>query len=249
MREGNGFRVDLSDGSSRTCLSVISATGTWSKPFVPYYSGNELFSGRQIHSASYKTADDFSGQRVIVVGGGNSGAQIIADLRGVAETIWVTQAPPVFLPDEVDGRVLFENASARVRGDIEANTTLGDIVMVAPVKAARDRGLLNAVRPFKQFIETGVVWADHTTSKIDAVIWCTGFRAALDHLKPLGVVEPNGRVEVIEQQSVKEPSLWLTGYGNWTGAASATLVGAGRTAREFVPRMVTDLASFTPQQR
>ena len=63
----------------------------------------------------------------------------------------------------------------------------------------------------------------------------------------MGVVEPNGRVEVIEQQSAKEPSLWLTGYGNWTGAASATLVGAGRTAREFVPRLVTDLVSSSPR--
>ncbi|MHC5230711.1 ArsO family NAD(P)H-dependent flavin-containing monooxygenase [Brucella tritici] len=240
-RESDVLRVILADGSSRTCHAVISATGTWSKPFVPDYLGKDLFSGVQIHSAHYETADDFAGQRVLIVGGGNSGAQILADLSTVAETIWVTLTPPVFLPDEIDGRVLFENASARVRGDVDANTTIGDIIMVAPVKAARDRGVLNAVRPFKQFTEDGVVWADQTETKIDAVIWCTGFRPATDHLKPLGVVEPNGRVQVIEQRSIKEPGLWLAGYGNWTGAASATLIGAGRTAREFVPRLVADL--------
>ncbi|WP_376711417.1 NAD(P)-binding domain-containing protein, partial [Pseudochrobactrum lubricantis] len=84
IREGDGFRVDLSDGSSRTCLSVISATGTWSKPFIPVYPGNELFSGRQVHSASYKTADDFIDQRVLVVGGGNSGAQIMV----LSQSFW-----------------------------------------------------------------------------------------------------------------------------------------------------------------
>lgn len=244
-REGDVLRVTLADGSSRTCLSVVSATGTWSKPFIPDYPGNDLFSGVQMHSAHYKAANDFAGQRVLVVGGGNSAAQILAELSAVAETIWVTLTPPVLLPDEIDGRVLFENASARVRGDVESNTTIGDIIMVAPVKAARDRGVLNAVRPFKQFTETGIIWADHTASKINAVIWCTGFRPATDHLQSLGVVEPNGRVEVIEQQSVKEPRLWLAGYGNWTGAASATLVGAGRTAREFVPRLVSDITSVS----
>jgi putative flavoprotein involved in K+ transport len=41
---------------------------------------------------------------------------------------------------------------------------------------------------------------------------------------------------------VKEPRLWLMGYGDWTGAASVTLIGAGRTAREVVPRVVAALA-------
>ena len=91
--------------------------------------------------------------RVLVVGGGNSGAQILAELSLVADATWVTLDDPVFLPDDVDGRVLFERASARVRGDFSeaATTTLGDIVMVPPVKAARDRGVLQAVRPFERF--------------------------------------------------------------------------------------------------
>jgi hypothetical protein len=38
------------------------------------------------------------------------------------------------------------------------------------------------------------------------------------------------------------PRLWLAGYGNWTGAASATLIGAGRTARDLVPRIAAALA-------
>ena len=66
--------------------------------------------------------------RVLVVGGGNSGAQILAELSLVADATWVTLDDPVFLPDDVDGRVLFERASARVRGDFSeaATTTLGD---------------------------------------------------------------------------------------------------------------------------
>lgn len=115
--------------------------------------------------------------------------------------------------------------------------------MVPPVKEARDRGVLQAVRPFARFTVNGVAWSDGTTSPVDAVVWCTGFLPATRHLRPLGVVGTDGRVEVREQRSIAEPRLWLAGYGNWTGAASATLIGAGRTARDLVPQIVADLDS------
>ncbi|WP_322517575.1 FAD-dependent oxidoreductase [Rhodopseudomonas palustris] len=243
-RDGELLRLEFEDRRSITARAVVSATGTWRAPYIPAYADRDRFHGVQLHSAEYQNPDPFAGKRVLIVGGGNSGAQILAEVSEGAETVWVTRKDPVFLPDDVDGRVLFERASARVRGDFDpvANTTLGDIVMVPPVKAARARGVLNAVRPFERFTESGVVWRDGSESRHDAVLWCTGFRLATDHLRSLGVVESDGRIEVVDQRSVKEPRLWLAGYGNWTGAASATLIGAGRTARELVPRISAALA-------
>lgn len=235
-REDQRLRLRLNDQRSLTARAVVSATGTWGAPYIPNYAGRALFRGIHLHSAHYRSPQPFAGKRVLIVGGGNSGAQILAEVSEVAETIWVTLKEPIFLPDDVDGRVLFERASARVRGDFDqaATTTLGDIVMVPPVKEARDRGVLTSVRPFERFTATGVVWRDGTETQIDAVLWCTGFRPATEHLRPLGVVDPDGRVGVNDQRAAKEPRLWLAGYGNWTGAASATLIGAGRTARELV---------------
>lgn len=227
---------------------MISATGTWRAPYWPAYPGQEMFQGLQIHSARYQSPVSFAGQRVLVVGGGNSGAQILAEVSEVAETTWVTPTPPSFLPDDVDGRVLFERATARwqaqqgVGVDAPPPGGLGDIVMVAPVKAARMRGVLNAVRPFSRFTPTGVVWPDGRESEVDAVIWCTGFRPALQHLAGLGVLEVEGRVAVEGTRSVKEPRLWLVGYGEWTGFASATLTGVMRTARETVRQVAEVLA-------
>lgn len=226
--------------ASRT---VVSATGTWSEPFVPSVEGSDEFAGQQIHSARYRSPAGFAGQRVLVVGGGNSGAQIHAELSEVSDSTWVTLSDPVLLPDDVDGRVLFERASARVLGTDKGASvgSLGDIVMVAPVRAARDRGDLQSVRPFQRFTPSGVTWQDGTESAIDAVIWCTGFRPTLRHLLELGVVEADGRVANHNGQSTKQPGLFLAGYGNWVSPASATLIGAGRSARELVPDILTAL--------
>lgn len=237
-------------GADWTASVVVSATGTWSEPFIPAYPGIEMFAGRHLHSAQYRTPDEFAGKRVLVVGGGNSGAQIFAELSKVATATWVTVEPPTFLPDDVDGRVLFERATARWQAQAEGRDSgpplggLGDIVMVPPVREARARGVLRTVRPPVGFTRDGVIWEDGSPSQVDAVIWCTGFRPALRHLAPLGVLEADGRVEVLGGRSTKEPRLWLVGYGDWTGTASATLAGVTRAARTAVMEIKDRLMSI-----
>ena len=234
-------RLELvTDRGRLAANTVISATGTWSHPYVPDIPGRDYFKGTQVHSAHYRGPESFSGQTVVVVGGGNSGAQIMAEVAPVARALWVTTEDPLFLPDEVDGRVLFERAVARMKagpGDAPVGG-IGDIVMVPPVKEARARGDLGTVRPFREMTADGVVWPDGTAMKVDAIIWCTGFRPALVHLANLGVVEQDGRVQVQGQRSAKEPRLWLAGYGDWTGPGSATLMGAARTARDLVTSLL-----------
>ncbi len=234
-------RIGLGAGSALVKgRAVVSATGTWSDPYVPDYPGRGGFLGEQTHSAFYRAPEPYRGKKVLIVGGGNSAAQILAEVSKVARTTWATLEEPRFLPDDVDGRVLFERATERYRARQEGREGpptggLGDVVMVPPIKEARERGVLRSAGPFERFTEGGVVWPDGRGEAFDAVIWCTGFRPSLGHLRPLGVVGEDGRVEVAEggagTRSVAEPRLWLVGYGKWTGFASATLVGVGRSAR------------------
>jgi len=227
--------------------TVVAATGSWQKLFIPDYPGREEFAGVQIHSANYRSPDRFAGKRVLVVGAGNSGAQIMAELSIFADATWATLEEPRFLPDDVDGRVLFDVASEKYRALTFGSTghehtekkpksrdLLGSIVMVEPVREARGRGGLSSRRMFVRITENGVVWSDGSEEYIDAIIWCTGFKPALDFLKPLNIAEETGKVEVKGTRSVREPRLWLVGYGNWTGFASATLIGVGRSSRATV---------------
>jgi thioredoxin reductase len=223
--------------------AVVSATGTWRAPFIPDVPGRELFAGRQLHSSQYGGPEAFAGARVLVVGGGNSGAQVLADVSNVADTCWSTERPPRFLPDDADGRVLFQQASVQWAATQAGRLLppspggLGDIVMVPPVVDARARGVLVAQGPLQRLTTHGAIWPDGTARQFDAVIWCTGFRPALAHLDDLHVRDASGRVEVDGTRCVKEPRLWLVGYGDWTGYASATLIGVGRTARTTVERI------------
>jgi putative flavoprotein involved in K+ transport len=236
-RDGERLRVEA-DSGTWLARTVISATGTWWRPFLPVVSGHGTYRGRLLHAAGYRSPQAFTGQRVIVVGGGNSGAQIAADLAGHTDLQWITRRPPRFLPDTIDGRALFDTATARRRAldggaaDTAGVAALGDIVAVPPVRAARDAGLLKAQPMFARLAPQGVEWSDGSRSQADAVIWCTGFRPALSYLAPLGLRRTNGHIPTSGTRSIEEPRLYLLGYGDWTGPASATLIGVGRPARE-----------------
>ena len=112
-------------------------------------------------------------------------------------------------------------------------------MVVDAVREARERGVLRARPMFDRLTERGVAWAGAPELDCDVIIWCTGFRPALQHLAPLGLGD---RVEVDGTRSVREPRLHLLGYGDWTGWASATLIGAGRAAKRAVARIVEQLS-------
>ncbi|MET7889984.1 ArsO family NAD(P)H-dependent flavin-containing monooxygenase [Streptomyces mirabilis] len=236
-RDGELLRVET-DSRTWRARAVLSSTGTWWRPFLPAVPGRGVFGGVQLHTVEYRRPQDFVGRRVIVVGGGNSGAQIAADLAYDHELTWVTQRPPRFLADNIDGRALFDAATGRRRALDEGHTdtggvaSLGDIVAVPPVREARDRGLLKAAPMFSRLTRGGVEWADGTCAEADAVIWCTGFRPALSHLAPLQLRGRRGHIATTGTRAVDEPRLHLLGYGDWTGPASATLIGVGRPARD-----------------
>jgi cation diffusion facilitator CzcD-associated flavoprotein CzcO len=224
---------------------VISATGTWHQPFWPIYPGARAFRGQQLHTVHYRDADPFAGKHVVVVGGGNSAAQLLAEISETTTTTWATHTPPRFLPDDVDGRALFDVATRRAadlaagRPDTGGIAALGDIVMIPPVLAARERGVLHAVPMFEGLSTDGVYWADRE-QRADVIVWATGFRPALAHLRPMHLREPDGTIVVDGTRAVREPALHLLGYGDWTGPGSATLIGVGRTARAAVEALAAN---------
>lgn len=240
VRKEGGIFTLTTDQREYRSRAVISATGTFQKPYLPDVPGRDLFKGQQLHSSEYINADPFKGKEVLIVGAGNSGAQILAEVSKVASTVWAAEKTPQFLPDDVDGRVLFDVASAKYHAMKEGREfkvseyNIGNVVMVPSVKEARDRDVLHSRHTFTSINEHGVVWPDGISQSFDVIIWCTGFGFATDHLAGLGITQQGGKAVCEGTRSVDVEGLWLVGYGSFTGFASATLIGVGRSARQTV---------------
>lgn len=220
---------------------VINATGTWTKPFWPHYPGQERFRGRQVHVADYVSADEFAGQRVVIVGAGVSAIQLLDEISHVAETFWVTRREPEWIEDDFDiaARVA---AIAGVDERVRQGLVPGSVISVTGMywtpwaRAAEARGVLVWHPMFASMEEHGVRMPDGSFVAADAIVWATGFRAALDHLAPLRIRVPGGGIRVDESRATDEPRLFLIGYG-----PSASTIGANRAGRVAVAKIVSEM--------
>jgi len=122
----SGPLVVEADGYAVRAEAVVSATGTWTRPFWPTYPGMRDFVGTQLHASSYRGPEAYAGKRVVVVGGGNTAAQVLAEVSTVADTTWVTTRPPRLMPDDVDGRHLFAVATRRTQAIAAGDPTDSD---------------------------------------------------------------------------------------------------------------------------
>ncbi|MCU1646319.1 MAG: Senecionine N-oxygenase [Nocardia sp.] len=230
--------------SSIRSRGLINATGTWDKPFIPYYRGADRFRGRQLHAHDYRTAAEFAGKQVLVVGGGITAIQLLDEISQVTKTTWVTRREPVFRDKNFgpeDGRAAVAMVEDRVRRGLPP----GSVVSVTGlpeddrVRAAQARGVLDRKPMFDHLETDGIRWADDTFQHIDVILWATGFRSSLDHLAPLRLRGPGGGITMTGQlatQVAADPRIHLIGYG-----PSASTIGANRAGRAAAVELTTYL--------
>jgi len=103
-RNESGWLVDTSAGAF-AAKNVVIATGYDREPFIPDWPGLGEFSGEVLHASAYRSPATFAGRSVLVVGGGNSAADIGVDLvRGGAARVWISiRTPPQIVPRTVGG--------------------------------------------------------------------------------------------------------------------------------------------------
>jgi hypothetical protein len=196
----------------RRARSVVIATGMYGEAVLPAFPGLDRYRGVTAHSSRYVSGRDFAGKRVLVVGLGNTGAEIAADLveQGASlVAVSVRTAPPVvprdFLgtPVQVFGMAL-SGVPARLADRIGQNlarVALGDLTRYGlkraewqPFSAKRipviDVGFTDdlkrgriALRPSTvRFSEGGAVYDDGREEAFDAAIFSTGYATGLDRL-------------------------------------------------------------------
>ncbi len=145
------------DGRSFRSHAVVVTTGANNIPFVPNIEGDDIFAGRILHSRDYRSGAAFAGRRVLVVGMGNTGAEIALDLAEHGATASLSVRSPVnVVHRDVLGRPTQKTSMALARlptpiGDWLAtflcDVTVGDLARLGLVRST--------VSPMRQLREHG----------------------------------------------------------------------------------------------
>lgn len=244
VTERKGRFIIRTNGVQFSARGLINATGTWKTPHCPRYPGWEKFKGRQLHTGEYRSAEEFRGMHVIIVGGGISAVQMLGEVSKVARTTWVTRRPPDFRKYEFNpdlGRKAVALVDQRVREGLPPKSVVS--VTGLPITPAIGDMVENGVmqhRPmFDEITESGVRWSDGSSLEADVIFWNTGFRHSLDHLEPLGLKNQMGGIRMegkLATRVASDPRIHLTGYG-----PSASTIGANRAGRAAARELIDHL--------
>lgn len=128
-REDEYWKVEFSDGSSDVAKHVVIATGVNHVPNIPHWSGEDSFQGTIIHSKKYKNPGPFVGKKVLVVGMGNTGAEIGLDLAEAhVDTSISVRSPVVVVPRDVMGNPVQLTAKKLERLPFKLGDVIGEYV-------------------------------------------------------------------------------------------------------------------------
>jgi putative flavoprotein involved in K+ transport len=155
-RDGAAWALETNDGSFGADRVVV-ATGNNNVPFVPDWPGS--VAGRIVHSSEYRNPEPYRGHRVLVAGGGNSGAEIAVDLAdgGAAEVLLSVRTPPSIVRRDLLG------FPSQVLGiaSMHMPVTVVDHIAATMRRLSfpdLDRyGLTAPARPFSEFLRRRVI--------------------------------------------------------------------------------------------
>ncbi|PWK89532.1 putative flavoprotein involved in K+ transport [Lentzea atacamensis] len=233
----NGFRVITADGTVFDTRIVIAATGGFGNPHRPALPGLDAFPGTVLHAMRYRNPEPFHGQRVIVVGAGNSAVQIAAELAERANVTLATRKPVKFSEQRPFGRDLHFWLDRSGIDILPIGPWLPDGFTAPVLDTGRYRAALAQGRPDRRPMFTAVegskvIWPDEQREHVDAIILATGYRPDLPYLGELGTEHHRG-------VSRDHRGLGFVGLEWQRNLSSATLRGVGRDATHVVRKLIT----------
>jgi putative flavoprotein involved in K+ transport len=241
-RDG-GFLVELA-GRSYEAGQVVVATGPFQTPFTPAIAHGLSADVVQLHSSDYRSPDGLPAGRVLVVGGGNTGFQIAAELTRSREVHLAVGARQTPLPQRILSRDLFRYLEATGLMKKAVTSRIGrrmkdrETLIGSSPRAARKQGIRMRARATGADGAT-VTFADDTDITVDAVVWATGFR--LDHsLVELPGIDDSGQVK--HERGVTEvPGLYFLGLP-WQHTRGSALLGWVKDDAQYLAQRIAAFA-------
>ncbi len=224
-RESSAWRV-TAGGTTSLYKSVVCASGTLWDPIIPELPGAERFDGHVRHSATYRSADEVRGKRVLVVGAGNSGVDIACDAARTAASVSISLRRGYwFVPKFIAGQptdMFFRSrdglpdwahppdAASLLKLLVGAPESYGlpapdhapfasHPIMNSEILHHLGHGRIKPRAAIKRLEGSDVVYIDGKREAVDEIVLATGYTASVPYL-PKGTFEYGGG---------NRPRLWM----------------------------------------
>jgi putative flavoprotein involved in K+ transport len=242
VRRDSLFFAETTQGPI-SAKQVVIATGPFQKPYIPDYSTLLHPDIRQLHSSSYRNPGDLPQGTVLIVGAGNSGAQIAVELSESRQVMIASGHRLLYLPMKAAGRSIFhwfDRLGILGAGrDSWIGTKLRqrpDPIFGKELKRAIASGRIQLMPRVTAASGNQVIFADGRTSEPAAVLWSTGFTPDYSWVSIPGVLDSSGR-PIHEKGISSVEGLYYLGLPWQQRRSSALLGGVGHDAEliyEFI---------------
>jgi putative flavoprotein involved in K+ transport len=236
--EGDKFFTD----TGITADHVIVASGSYGEPQMPSFASQLDPDIASFHSTQYRNASQLRGD-VLVVGAGNSGAEIAMDAAGASRRVWLSGRetgkvpyPAIFSRPAwwIVSRILTVNLPMGRRMAAQAYRRGQPLVRVHPAELAAAG--VERVQKVAGVQEGKPRLEDGRALDVGTVVWATGF----DHAYPwidLPIVDEAGRIKHMRGVSESQPGLYFVGLPFQFGMRSSLIDGVGDDARYVVDKI------------
>ena len=271
--DGVGWTATTTTGDFRYYSGVIAAPGTAWHPVMPTWPGQECFRGQIWHSARYKVPAELAGKRVLVVGAGNSGAEIACDAARSGAIAYLSmrrghRLVPAAHQGRADRRGAGRRAAApgrdcrrtgpdRARGRAHRRSAPPRPAPAGPRRLAGhptvsddlltfiEQGWVHARPDIAELLPGGVRFVDGTAVEVDLIIAATGFERQLPFLAPEVYSGRDGRPDLyLNMFSRSHDGLVILGLSDFAGATFPRFDDMARAV--IVDLTLRELGGLTP---
>jgi len=257
-RDGDRYVVSAGDRTFEA-TSVVVASGAHQDPRTPLFAAGLDPSIVQLNSRAYRNPSQLKEGRVLVVGVGNSGADIALEVARTHPTT-LSGSPTGHIPPDIDGWIARNVVFHLIRFlGLHVFTMRNPIGRRAIAKMSAKGGILVRVKP-KWLEAAGVVSVGRTTGIRDGkpvveggevlddvtnIVWCVGFRQDLSWID-LPIFGEDGAPMHERGVVTSEPGLYFMGLPFQFAVASDVIPGVSRDARWIVKQLVRRSPASVP---
>jgi len=233
----NGIFTVVTNKGAANAKNIVVATGAFQNKYIPPFADKISKRVFQIHSSEYKNPSQLQEGTVIIVGGGNSGAQIAVELSSMKNTYISVGSTLSFLPLFVARKSIFwwfdklgllKATSSSIIG--EKLHQRGDPIFGFELKKAiKDWEVTVKGRVVNAEMDY-LIFDDQSNLQVDNIIWSTGFKPDFSWIQIPGVLNAEGNVKH-KRGVTTNKGLYFLGLPWQHRRGSSLLLGVGDDAR------------------